>query len=164
MDSMPPARTVRADPDLSRSCPSITAFIPEPHTLFTVVVVTVCGKPLPSTACRAGAWPIPAGNTQPSNASSTSPPSIAASSRHARIAAAPSSGADAGASAPWKAPMGVRRAEIITMDSVLTGVPCMALTALHLQSYTRGAQLCGCRRWCRNCVIAGRHTSPDWLA
>ena len=37
IDSMPPATTTFAEPALIRSWPSITAFMPEPHTLLMVV-------------------------------------------------------------------------------------------------------------------------------
>jgi hypothetical protein len=45
--------------------------MPEPHTLFTVVQPAASGRPAPSAAWRAGAWPWPAGSTQPMITSST---------------------------------------------------------------------------------------------
>ena len=49
------------------------AFMPEPHILLMVVVGTPFGMPAPSAAWRAGAWPRPAGSTQPMMTSWTSP-------------------------------------------------------------------------------------------
>src|SRR5688572_1491310 len=106
-----------ADPATSRSCANIAAFMPEPHILFTVVQPVARGNPAPSDACRAGAWPCPAGNTQPMITSWTSSGAILARSTAARIAAAPSSGAAKLLSSPWKAPIGVRAAETMTMGS-----------------------------------------------
>jgi hypothetical protein len=39
--------------------------MPDPHTLLTVDAGTVSPSPPANPACRAGAWPTPAGNTQP---------------------------------------------------------------------------------------------------
>ena len=50
----------------------MTVFMPEPHILLTVVQGTDCGSPAPSAAWRAGAWPWPAGSTQPISTSLTS--------------------------------------------------------------------------------------------
>ena len=49
---------------------SIVAFMPEPQTLLMVVAPVASGSPAPRAACRAGAWPCPAGSTQPMNTSS----------------------------------------------------------------------------------------------
>ena len=46
--------------------------MPEPHILLTVVQGTELGRPAPSAAWRAGAWPRPAGSTQPISTSLTS--------------------------------------------------------------------------------------------
>ena len=54
-----------------RSWPSITAFMPEPHTLLIVVRRRRRGMSAPIAAWRAGAWPRPAGSTQPMITSST---------------------------------------------------------------------------------------------
>jgi hypothetical protein len=43
----------------------ITVCMPLPQTLLTVVAWTDLGSPALSAACRAGAWPRPAGSTQP---------------------------------------------------------------------------------------------------
>src|SRR6266850_3887139 len=117
IDSMPPATMTSALPVARMSCASIAAFIPEPHILFTVVQPLPSGSPAPSDAWRAGAWPWPAGSTQPMRTSWTSSAPILARSTAARIAAAPSSGAMKLFSSPWNAPIGVRAAETMTMGS-----------------------------------------------
>ncbi len=117
MDSMPPATTTSAEPARSRSCASIAAFMPEPHILLTVVQPAARGSPAPSDAWRAGAWPWPAGSTHPMMTSSTSSACSFARSTAARIAAAPSCGALKPFSSPWKAPIGVRAAETMTIGS-----------------------------------------------
>ena len=50
----------------------MAAFIPEPHILLIVVQPVPSGSPAPSDAWRAGAWPWPAGSTQPMITSCTS--------------------------------------------------------------------------------------------
>src|SRR5438094_4623961 len=117
MDSMPPATMISLVPEASRSCANIAAFIPEPHILFTVVQPAASGRPAPSEAWRAGAWPCPAGSTQPMITSCTSSGEILARSTAARIAAAPSSGAAKPFSSPWKAPIGVLAAATMTIGS-----------------------------------------------
>src|SRR5258706_913229 len=114
---MPPATMTSALPVARMSCASIAAFMPEPHILFTVVQPVPSGSPAPSEAWRAGAWPWPAGSTQPMITSLTSSAPILARSTAARIAAAPSSGAMKLFSSPWNAPIGVRAAETMTMGS-----------------------------------------------
>ena len=52
------------------SCASIVAFMPDPQTLLMVVAPVASGSFAPRAACRAGAWPCPAGSTQPMNTSS----------------------------------------------------------------------------------------------
>src|SRR5438552_3316673 len=71
MLSMPPDTTMLAEPALMMSCASMVAFIPEPQTLLMVVAPVASGSLAPRAACRAGAWPCPAGSTQPMNTSST---------------------------------------------------------------------------------------------
>src|SRR6266480_2815408 len=117
MDSMPPATMISLVPQARRSCANIAAFIPEPHILFTVVQPAASGKPAPSEAWRAGAWPCPAGSTQPMITSCTSAGEIPARSTAARSAAAPSSGAPKPFSSPWKAPIGVLAAATMTIGS-----------------------------------------------
>ena len=65
MLSMPPATMMSWLPTESRSWASMAVFMPEPQTLLIVVAPTDIGKPAPSVAWRAGAWPWPAGSTQP---------------------------------------------------------------------------------------------------
>jgi hypothetical protein len=55
MDSMPPATTMSAEPAAIRSWASMVAFMPEPHTLLTVVAPVASGSPALRAACRAGA-------------------------------------------------------------------------------------------------------------
>src|SRR6185436_657823 len=117
MDSMPPATTTSTVPAASESCANIAAFMPEPHILFTVVQPVASESPAPSAAWRAGAWPWPAGSTQPMRTSCTSSGFSLARSTAARMAAAPSSGAAKPFSSPWKAPMGVRAAATMTIGS-----------------------------------------------
>ena len=93
MLSMPPATMIPALPASSRSCASMTAFMPEPHILLMVIAPVEAGNPAPRAACRAGAWPRPAGSTQPKRTSSTESGGMPARSTAARMAAAPSSGA-----------------------------------------------------------------------
>jgi len=119
MLSMPPATTISADPARMRSWASIAAFIPEPHILLTVVAPTPIGSPAPSAAWRAGAWPWPAGSTQPISASSTSSPLSPARDSAAEIAVAPSLGAATSFRSPRKAPIGVRAPPTMTMGSSL---------------------------------------------
>src|SRR5918996_4468011 len=117
MDSMPPATITSHEFETSRSWANMAAFIPEPHILFTVVQPVASGNPAPSEAWRAGAWPCPAGSTQPMMTSWTSSGRILARSTAARIAAAPSSGAAKPLSSPWNAPIGVRATETMTIGS-----------------------------------------------
>ena len=67
--------------------------MPEPHILLIVVAPAASGSPAPIAACRAGAWPWPAGSTQPIRISSTLSAAIPARSTAAAIARAPSAGA-----------------------------------------------------------------------
>src|SRR5258708_520370 len=114
---MPPATMISFVPQARRSCANIAAFIPEPHILFTVVQPAARGRPAPSEVWRAGAWPCPAGSTQPMITSCTSSGEILARSTAARIAAAPSSGAAKPFSSPWKAPIGVLAPATMTIGS-----------------------------------------------
>ena len=84
MLSMPPDSTIPAEPALMMSCASMVAFMPEPQTLLMVVAPVASGSPAPRAACRAGAWPCPAGSTQPINTSS-----IRSGASLARSSAAP---------------------------------------------------------------------------
>src|ERR1051325_2508645 len=117
IDSMPPATMTSKEFVASRSWANIAAFIPEPHILFTVVQPAASGSPAPSEAWRAGAWPWPAGRTQPMITSCTCSGRMPERSTAARIAAAPSSGAAKAFSSPWNAPIGVRATETMTIGS-----------------------------------------------
>ena len=68
----------------------MVAFMPEPQTLLTVVAPVASGSPAPRAAWRAGAWPWPAGSTQPISTSSIRSGASVARSSAARIACAPS--------------------------------------------------------------------------
>src|SRR5579859_6467609 len=122
MDSMPPAITISAEPAMMRSWASIVAFMPEPQTLFTVVQGTDLGSLAPREAWRAGAWPRPAGSTQPMMTSLTCGPCTPVSARAASMAALPSSVALTWENWPWKEPMAVRRAATMTTGSDILGL------------------------------------------
>ncbi len=89
---------------------SITAFRPEPQTLFTVIAGTVSGMPPWIAAWRAGAWPTPAWTTFPISTSSICPGSIPARRTASRTAIAPSWGAVIDPSPPMNSPIAVRHA------------------------------------------------------
>ena len=55
MLSIPPAMTHATLPAKIASMPCVTAFMPDPQTLLTVVQGTSIPSPAPSDACRAGA-------------------------------------------------------------------------------------------------------------
>src|SRR3989344_7475995 len=120
MLSMPPAITTSTLPASSESWASIVASMPEPHILLRVVQRVALSSPAPSAAWRAGAWPRPAGSTQPNSTSSTASLAMPARSTAARIAAEPSCGAVRPLRSPWNPPMGVREALTITMGSLMT--------------------------------------------
>src|SRR5690348_13904007 len=117
MDSMPPATTMLAEPALIRSCPSMIAFMPEPHTLLMVVQPVETGRPAPSAAWRAGAWPRFAGSTQPMKTSETSVGAIPDCCNAARMVVAPSVGVGTPVNWPRKEPIAVRLAPTITTES-----------------------------------------------
>src|SRR5688572_18958239 len=119
MDSMPPATAVSYSPARIAFAASMTARIPEPHTLETVTHGTEFGIPAPRDAWRAGACPTPAERTLPIRTCSTSPGEMPARSIAARIAADPRAGAGREDSFPRKEPTGVRAAERMTTS--LTG-------------------------------------------
>src|SRR5690242_11940428 len=120
MDSMPPATTMLAEPAWIRSWASITAFIPEPQTLLMVVQGRDLGRPAPRDAWRAGAWPSPAGSTQPMITSESCSFCTPASATAASMAAEPSWVALTFENWPWKEPMAVRRAETMTTGSAIS--------------------------------------------
>src|SRR6476659_2161581 len=118
MLSMPPDSTISAEPAVMMSWPSMVAFMPEPQTLLTVVAPVASGRPAPRAAWRAGAWPWPAGNTQPIRTSSMRSGLIPARSTAALITVEPRRGAAIGASSPWKRPSGVRTDAAMTIGSL----------------------------------------------
>src|SRR5688572_16272847 len=111
---MPPATTTLDEPALIASCACMIAFMPDPHTLLMVVQPVEAGRPAPSDACRAGAWPRPAGSTQPMITSSTWSAATPACSSAPVMAAAPSAGVGTPVNWPRKEPMAVRLAPTMT--------------------------------------------------
>ena len=112
---MPPATmTIRGSARI-RSCASMAEKRPDPQTLPMVAQGVADSRPALRAAWRAGAWPSPAGSTQPISTSSISSAGRAVSCRQARIAAAPKVVAETGDKAPSMAPMGVRRAAAMTV-------------------------------------------------
>ena len=77
-------------PATIRSWASMVAFMPLPHILLTVVQPASHGMPAPCAAWRAGAWPSPAGSTQPMMTSSISSPATPDRFRAPSMATAPS--------------------------------------------------------------------------
>src|SRR5438128_5801564 len=130
MLSLPPDSTFSALPALMMSCASMVAFMPEPQTLLTVVAPVASGSPAPRAACRAGAWPCPAGSTLPMKTSSMRSGASFARSSAAPITCAPSLCALNGDNSPMNRPSGVRAAERMTTGSALadiTGSPVRSL-------------------------------------
>jgi hypothetical protein len=120
MLSMPPATTMRAEPALIASCPSITAFMPEPQTLLIVVAPVDTGMPAAMAAWRAGAWPRPAGSTQPMMTSETWSAGTPLCSSAARMAVAPSVVAGTPVNWPKRAPRAVRLAPTMTTSDMVS--------------------------------------------
>src|SRR6478735_1562048 len=118
---MPPATTALAEPALIRSCANMTAFTPEPQTLLMVVQPAASGMPAARDAWRAGAWPNPAGSTQPMITSSIWSAATPDWASAAWIAAAPKVGEGTPVNWPRKDPMAVRLAP--TMTTSLIGAP-----------------------------------------
>src|SRR5271168_4393126 len=117
MLSMPPDTTISAEPALMMSCASMVAFMPKPQTLLMVVAPVASGSLAPRAACRAGAWPCPAGSTQPMNTSSIFSGDNLARSTAAPMTWEPSAWALNGDNSPMKRPKGVRAAETMTTGS-----------------------------------------------
>src|SRR5882757_2269305 len=117
MLSMPPDTTISAEPALIMSCASMVAFMPEPQTLLMVVAPVASGSLAPRAAWRAGAWPCPAGSTQPMNTSSIRSGESLARSTAAPITWEPSLWALNGDRSPMNLPSGVRAAETMTTGS-----------------------------------------------
>ena len=90
MLSMPPATMISALSACSMSWPNIMARIPEPHIFESVTAPADCGRPAPSAAWRAGAWPWPAIRQLPIRTSLTASPVTPARSTAALMATEPS--------------------------------------------------------------------------
>src|SRR5947207_4128512 len=124
MLSCPPATTQSASPALMACAASITAFKPEPQTLFTVSAPTRGSMPALICAWRAGAWPWPPCTTWPMMTSSTCVPVTFARFMASRMAAAPRSDALSVERPPRNLPMGVRAAATMKASGVLDiGMP-----------------------------------------
>ena len=72
MDSIPPTTKSSPSPARMLEAASMTAFNPDPQTLFNVKAPTETGNPALMAACRAGFWPKPAETTLPKITSSIS--------------------------------------------------------------------------------------------
>jgi hypothetical protein len=118
MLSIPPATMMSLLPTAIRSWASIVAFIAEPHILLIVVQPASQGMPAPWAAWRAGAWPWPAGSTQPMMTSSTSVRLAPDPASAPRTATAPSAGAATSFRLPCRPPIGVRAAPVMTIGSL----------------------------------------------
>jgi hypothetical protein len=154
IDSMPPATTILAEPALIASWASMIAFMPEPQTLLMVVQPACGGIPLARLACRAGAWPSPAGSTQPMMVSETWSAATPACSSAARIAAAPSVGVGTPVNWPRKEPMAVRLAPAMTtsdmgmLRSVMGLLACPNRPGSELPTDPQAGALAGIARLC----------------
>ena len=95
--------------------------MPEPHIFDSVTAPADCGRPAPSAAWRAGAWPWPAIRQLPSSTSLTASPVTPARSTAALIATLPSWCAASALKSPSRPPIGVRAAETMTMESAMVG-------------------------------------------
>src|SRR4029077_1404016 len=93
------------------------ALIREPKTLLMVEAPFASGSLAPRAACRAGAWPCPAGSTQPMNTSSIRSGANLARSSAAPITWEPSLCALKDERSPINRPSGVRAAETMTTGS-----------------------------------------------
>ena len=110
MLSVPPATTARASPHWIAWAASITAFMPDPQTLLTVVAPIEEGSPAPMATCRATFCPSPAPTTLPMITSSTWSGGKPARWTASLTTTLPRAGAGTSASEPKKPPMGVRAA------------------------------------------------------
>jgi hypothetical protein len=91
---MPPATTTEWSPDRIIWSAISTARTLDAQTLLIVSEPISFGRPAPIDACLEGAWPEPAWSTWPMSTYSTSSFWMPARSMAARIASAPSSGAE----------------------------------------------------------------------
>src|SRR3954469_17970812 len=106
---------------------SITAFRPEPQTLLMVMALTLDGTPALSIAWRAGACPTPPWMTLPMMTSFTSLAGTPDFSSAARIAVAPSSGAESAQTEPRNLPIGGRAADTMTGMRDVSGMKAIDL-------------------------------------
>ncbi len=113
MLSIPPATMISACPSAMVCAPKMMAFIPEEHTLLTVVHGTLSGSPAPREACLAGAWPRLAETTFPMMTSWTSSGDSFIEESAPAMALAPRAVAESPDNEPPKLPMGVLVAETI---------------------------------------------------
>src|SRR5688572_30327054 len=118
MLSVPPATTISASAHFTACAASITAFSPDPQTLFTVWAGTESGMPARMEAWRAGFMPRPAWRMQPRITSSTWSGRTEARRTASLTATAPRSTADTSLKAPPKLPIGVRQPLRTTTSSV----------------------------------------------
>lgn len=111
---MPPATTMPLSPKMIDCAPNIADFIPEAHTLLTVVQQTFLGKLAKIAAWRAGACPRFAEQTLPINTSSMAAVvSEGIFATTALIAVAPKWVAGILLKVPPKLPSGVLAADMI---------------------------------------------------
>src|SRR5690554_1645223 len=116
MFSIPPAIMMVLVPALIWSWAMMTACMPEPHILLMVVQPLLSGIPAARDACRAGAWPRPAGSTQPMMISCISAGCSPARSMAALMETAPSSGERTELKEPIMPPIGVLAEPAITIS------------------------------------------------
>ena len=114
---MPPATTISALPAQRASCAEHQRLHARAADLVDRGAADLLRDAGRQAACRAGAWPSPAGSTQPINTSLTSSGAMPARCSAGLIADAPSSGALRSLSTPWNAPIGVRAAPTTTTGS-----------------------------------------------
>ena len=111
MHSCSPARIIASAISIAR--------IDDAHTLLIVSAGVSIGRPAPTDACRAGAWPAPACSTWPMITYSGSSGSRPMRSSAALIAIEPSCVASYFASPPPRRPNGVRTAATMTERDML---------------------------------------------
>src|SRR3954447_18165240 len=123
----------------------MVAFMPEPQTLLMVVAPVASGSFAPRAACRAGAWPWPAGSTQPMNTSSIRSGVSFARSTAAPITWLPRLWALNGERSPWNLPSGVLAAETMTTGSGLADMadaPQLGERLLHYDHHMMQCENC----------------------
>src|SRR5690606_12900148 len=94
------------------------ALMPAPPSLLMVVAPAAWGMPAPRGAWRAGAWPRPAGSTQPMTTSSTWSAARLACASAPSMAVAPRVGVGTPVNWPRNEPMAVRLAPTMTMSDM----------------------------------------------